>query len=239
EAARDHHGQRTRHEEHAEGGDKTRDGEADGDEAVDEADDGANDEADQNRGHERHAVVQHDGEGHRHQRKHRTDGKIELAADHQDSDADGDEAHLGKDAEDAAKIVAGEKDAVRARMKDHGKNDEEHDCRELGLLHVDLQEATHGVVLSVRSGAEVGHFDTMPLGSPWCNWSKPSRPLQPSSRQKPGSIAPNAGSYATATERRIPAFAGMTEWVCTVDTNTSSAMAGEAMRRRQRRRTRA
>ena len=63
----------------------------------------------QNRRESRHAGDDQERRRHRRQRERRANRKVEFAADHQNRDADRDEADLGQQSENAAQIVGGQK----------------------------------------------------------------------------------------------------------------------------------
>ena len=92
---------------------------------------------------ERHAVVHQDRGRHRHQGEHRADRKVELAADHQQGDADRDERHLGQEAEHAAEVLGRQEHAVRAPLEHADQHDQQHDAGEFRLFQVDFEEALH------------------------------------------------------------------------------------------------
>ncbi len=71
---------------------------------------------------ERHVGVEHQRDAHRHEGEDRPDRQVELAADHQDREADRDQADFGQQPEHAAEVLEREEDAVRLDLEqDHAE----------------------------------------------------------------------------------------------------------------------
>ena len=93
---------------------------------------------------ERDSLDHEDGHAHRHQREHRSNRQVELAADHQDCDADGDEARLRQNAEYATKVVLIEEHAIRADLENHHQKRQQDQSRQFRLFQIGLEEAFQG-----------------------------------------------------------------------------------------------